>query len=349
MASAQPTPGLRKIFGLNHSFDNALTFWLMLTGENMLTCQRGRAVMTLRMVKAGIVDMAVEMSGPESGPIAILLHGFPDDARAWDGVAPALAAQGFRVLVPYLRGYGPTRFIDAATPRSGEQAALGADLLALMDALRIEKALLAGYDWGGRAACVVAALWPERVTGLVSANGYNIQDIAASIRPASPAQEARHWYQWYLQTDRGAAGLAADRRGLCELLWRLWSPNMAFTAEDFARTAASFDNPDFAAVAVHSYRHRHRNVAGDPAYAAIERRLAARPMITVPSLVLHGAEDGVDPPENSAACARHFGRLLGRKVVPQAGHFLSRESPAEFLASIHLLVSNSPPQSAQGG
>jgi pimeloyl-ACP methyl ester carboxylesterase len=164
--------------------------------------------MELRMVKAGVLDMAVEMHGPETGPVAILLHGFPDDARAWDGVAPELAAQGFRVLVPYLRGYGPTRFLDPATPRSGEQAALGADLLALMDALAIPKAILAGYDWGGRAACVVSALWPERVIGLVSANGYNIQDIAGSIRPAAPAQEARHWYQWYLQTDRGAAGLA---------------------------------------------------------------------------------------------------------------------------------------------
>ncbi|MFN9091414.1 MAG: alpha/beta fold hydrolase, partial [Alphaproteobacteria bacterium] len=176
--------------------------------------------MELRIVKAGVLDMAVEMHGPETGPYAILLHGFPDDVRVWDGVAPELAAQGFRVLVPYLRGYGPTRFLDPATPRSGEQAALGADLLALMDALAIPKAILAGYDWGGRAACVVSALWPERVIGLVSANGYNMQDIAASIRPAAPAQEARHWYQWYLQTDRGAAGLAENRRELCELLWR---------------------------------------------------------------------------------------------------------------------------------
>lgn len=298
-----------------------------------------RVAMELKTVRAGVLDMAVEMHGPESGPVAILLHGFPDDVRVWDGVAPELAAQGFRVLVPYLRGYGPTRFLDPATPRSGEQAALGADLLALMDALAIPKAILAGYDWGGRAACVVSALWPERVIGLVSANGYNIQDIAGSIRPAAPAQEARHWYQWYLQTDRGAAGLAQNRHSLCELLWRLWSPNMGFTAESYAKTAASFDNPDFVAVSVHSYRHRHRAVAGDPAYAAIETRLAARPMITVPSLVLHGAEDGVDPPENSAGCARHFTRLLARKVVPVAGHFLPRESAGEFLAAIHLLVS----------
>jgi pimeloyl-ACP methyl ester carboxylesterase len=301
--------------------------------------QGGRLAMELRMVKAGVLEVAVELHGPETGPVAILLHGFPDDARAWDGVAPELATQGFRVLVPYLRGYGPTRFLDPATPRSGEQAALGADLLALMDSLSVQKAILAGYDWGGRAASVVAALWPERVAGLVSANGYNIQDIAASITPAAPAQEARHWYQWYLQTDRGAAGLAANRRSFCELLWRLWSPNMGFTAESYAKTAASFDNPDFVAVAVHSYRHRHRAVAGDPAYAGIETRLAARPVITVPSLVLHGAEDGVDPPDNSAGCARHFSQLLARKVVSRSGHFLSRESPAEFLAAIHLLVS----------
>lgn len=296
--------------------------------------------MALHMVRAGVLDMAVEITGPQTGPVAILLHGFPDDARAWDGVAPKLAEEGWRVLVPYLRGYGATRFLAAETPRSGEQAALGADLLALMDALDIRQAMLAGYDWGGRAACVVAALWPERVRGLVSANGYNIQDIAGSLRPAAPEQEARHWYQWYLQTDRGAAGLAQNRRPFCELLWRMWSPSMAFTAQEYAETAASFDNPDFVAVAVHSYRHRHRAVAGDPAYGQIEQRLAARPPITVPSIVLHGAEDGVDPPSNSAGCARHFTQLAERRVVQKAGHFLPRESPAEFLAAIHLLVSN---------
>lgn len=290
--------------------------------------------MELRMVTAGALDMAVELHGPAEGPVAILLHGFPDDARAWDGVAPVLAAEGFRVVVPYLRGYGPTRYRHAATPRSGQQAALGADLLALMDAMGIRQALLAGYDWGGRAACIVAALWPGRVRGLVSGNGYNIQDIAGAARPAAAEQEARYWYQWYLHTPRGAAGLAADRRGFCRLLWRMWSPGWRFTEAEFARTAESFDNPDFVATVVQSYRHRHGAAPGDPAFEEIERRLAEGPPIRVPAVVLHGAEDGVDPPGNSEGCARRFAGPFRREVVAGAGHFLPRETPQPWVVSL---------------
>jgi pimeloyl-ACP methyl ester carboxylesterase len=290
------------------------------------------------VVTAGVLDVAVELHGPPGGPAAILLHGFPDDARAWDGVAPALAQSGLRVVVPYLRGYGPTRYRHAATPRAGQQAALGADLLALMDALRIGHAVLGGYDWGGRAACIVAALWPERVRGLVSANGYNIQDIAASIRPAAPEQEARHWYQWYLHTDRGVAALEQGRAGFCRQLWRMWSPGWHFTEAEFARTAASFDNPDFVATVVQSYRHRHRAAPGDPALQPIEERLAARPRIGVPAMVLHGAQDGVDPPGNSEGCARWFAGSIGRRVVPGAGHFLPREAPQPWVESILALA-----------
>lgn len=286
------------------------------------------------MVTAGVLDVAVEMHGPADGEAVVLLHGFPDDARAWDGVAPGLAAQGFRVIVPYLRGYGPTRYRDAATPRSGQQAALGADLLALMDALGIGRALLAGYDWGGRAACIVAALWPERVRGLVSANGYNIQDIAGSVRPAPPEQELRYWYQWYLHTERGAAALETGRAEFCRLLWRLWSPGWRFTEADFAATAASFDNPDFVATVVQSYRHRHRAAPGDPTLEAIEARLAAQPPIRVPAVVLHGAEDGVDPPENSARCGAMFAGPFHREVIARAGHFLPHEAPQPWIASL---------------
>ena len=286
------------------------------------------------MVTAGALDVAVELHGPEGGQPVVLLHGFPDDVRAWDGVAPVLAAEGFRVAVPYLRGYGPTRYRDPATPRSGQQGALGADLLALMDALGFGRALLAGYDWGGRAACIVAALWPERVAGLVSANGYNIQDIAASAKPAAPEQEVRYWYQWYLHTERGVAALETRRAEFCRLLWRLWSPTWRFTEEEFARTAASFDNPDFVATVVQSYRHRHRAAAGDPAYDAIEARLAARPAITVPAVVLHGAEDGVDPPGNSEACGRHFAGPFRREVVTGAGHFLPHEATQPWVAAL---------------
>lgn len=290
------------------------------------------------MVTAGALDVAVELHGPEDGQVVILLHGFPDDARAWDGVAPALAAQGFRVVVPYLRGYGPTRYRDAATPRSGQQAALGADLLALMDAMGIGRALLAGYDWGGRAACIVAALWPERVAGLVSANGYNIQDIAGSAQPAAPEQEARYWYQWYLHTERGVRGIEQDRRAFCRVLWRMWSPSWQFSEAEFERTAASWDNPDFVATVVQSYRHRHRAAPGDPALERIEARLATRPPIAIPAVVLHGAEDGVDPPGNSEGAARWFRGAFRREVVDGAGHFLPREKIQPWIASLRQLA-----------
>ena len=289
------------------------------------------------MVTAGALDVAVELHGPESGTPVVLLHGFPDDVRTYDGMAGPLASAGFRVVVPYLRGYGPTRYRDPATPRSGQQAALGADQLALMDALGIGRALLAGYDWGGRAACIVSALWPDRVIGLVSANGYNIQDIARSIEPASPDRELRYWYQWYLQTPRGAAGLAANRAAFCRLLWRMWSPTYALSDAEYATTAKSFDNPDFVATVVQSYRHRHQAAAGDPALDGIEARLAAQPPITVPSVVLHGAEDGVDPRANSEGAARQFRGPYRREVVPGVGHFMPREGPQPWIAALHSL------------
>ncbi len=239
-----------------------------------------------------------------------------------------------RVYVPFLRGYGATRFLRAETPRSGEQAALGHDLLELMDALRVPQAVLAGYDWGGRAACVVAALWPERVAGLVTGNGYNIQDIAASARPAAPAQEWRCWYHWYFHTERGRAGLTENRRGLCRLLWELWSPTWRFGDAAFERTAASFDTPDFVEVVIHSYRHRHRAAPGDPALAPIEARLAQRPPIAVPSIALHGAADGVSPPGTSEGDARHFIGAYERRVLPGVGHFLPREAPEAHVAAV---------------
>ncbi len=289
-------------------------------------------------IRTDTLEIAYEQSGPPDGQPLILLHGFPDDPRTWDGVAPRLAEAGCRVLVPWLRGYGATRFLDPATPRSGQQAALGADLLAFMDALGLARASLAGYDWGGRAACVVAALWPERVSALLSINGYNIQDIAASGRPAAPEQEYRHWYQWYFHTERGRAALATDRRGLSRLLWRLWSPNLHVTDADFECTAESFDNPDFVDVVIQSYRHRHRAAPGDPALERIEQRLAERPSITVPTIVLHGACDGVDPPTNSEGHVGRFTPLRRREVVRAAGHFLPREAPEAVAAALRELA-----------
>jgi pimeloyl-ACP methyl ester carboxylesterase len=284
-----------------------------------------------------ILEIAYEESGPPSGRPVVLMHGFPDDIHAYGDVAPPLAAAGCRVIVPYLRGYGPTSFRDPNTPRSGEQAALGHDLLHLIDALDLQLPILAGYDWGGRAACVVAALWPERVGGLVSITGYNIQNIAASSQPQSPAAEHRYWYQWYFHTERGVAGLTQHRGPLCRLLWELWSPNYRFTDADYAKTAAAFDNPDFVAVVIQSYRHRYGNAPGDPHYADVEARLAARPPISVPTIVLHGEADGVGPAAGSESHARHFTGPYRREVVPGAGHFLPRETPEAVVGAVREL------------
>jgi pimeloyl-ACP methyl ester carboxylesterase len=290
--------------------------------------------MDVRRIRTEALEIAFEEHGPAAGPPAILLHGFPYDVRAYDRVAPALAAAGCHVLVPYLRGFGATRILAPSSPRSGEQAALGQDLLLFMDALGIGRAALAGYDWGGRAACVVAALHPARVSCLVSCTGYNIQDVAAATEPASPEQEHRFWYQYYLHGARGRAGLTRDRRAFCRLLWRLWSPDWIFDDAEFARSAASFDNPDFVDVVVHSYRHRHGIAPGDPALASIEARLARRPEIVVPTINLHGASDGVVPATSDDPGAAKFVGPYARRVLPRIGHNLPQEAPSEFVAAL---------------
>ncbi len=285
-------------------------------------------------VRTPVLNIAYESSGPTSGPPVILLHGFPYDPRACDEIAPRLANDGSRVLVPYLRGYGPTTFLSKETPRSGQQAALGKDLLDFMDALDIPTATLAGYDWGGRAACIVSALWPERVKGLVTVNGYNIQNIAASAKPAPPAQEHRLWYQYYFHTERGRAGLTANRFELCRLIWRLWSPTWQFSDETYARSAASFDNPDFVDVVIQSYRHRYGYAPGDPALEPIEAQLATQPRISVPTIVLDGLDDGVNPPREADWAAPHFSGPYERRLIPAAGHNLPQEQPNAVLEAV---------------
>jgi len=273
------------------------------------------------------LEIAYETHGRADGVPVVLLHGFPDDARAFDGMAPPLVSAGCRVLVPYLRGYGPTRFLDANEPRMAQQAAIGQDLLDFLDALGIAAAALAGYDWGGRAACIAAIIAAARVRALVTIGGYNVQNTVAPSAPGSVAQERAYWYQWYFNTERGRAGLAKHRRGLCRLLWQEWSPTWKFDDATFDRTAPSFDNPDFVPVVIHSYRHRHGNAPGDPRLEAIEARLAARPPITVPTVILHGGDDAVSLARGVGRDIALFPAGTEERVVPGVGHFMPRENP----------------------
>ena len=293
--------------------------------------------MTLPLMRLTTPDLeiAYQALGPPSGPPVVLLHGFPYDVHAFAAVAPRLAAGGCRVIVPFLRGFGPTRFLRPDTPRSGQQAALGMDLLALLSGLG--PAVLAGYDWGGRAAAVVAALWPERVRGLVC-DGYSLQDIAGAGRPLSPEAERRYWYQYYFHGERGRAGLAAHRRDLCRGLWAAWSPNWSFDEATFTRSAEAFDNPDFVDVVIHSYRHRFGLAAGDPACEAVEASLAALPPISVPTRCLHGGADGVTPPPDPGRRDARFADLRGVDVLPGIGHNLPQEAPEPFAEAVLALL-----------
>ena len=282
----------------------------------------------VRAVQTPVLNIVLEDSGDAQGFPIVLLHGFPDDVRAWDDVVPPLASKGYRVLVPYLRGCGATRFREPSAPRMAEQAAIGQDVIDLADALGLERFAVAGYDWGGRAACIAAALHPERVRAAVLIGGYTIQDTFAPPQPAAPERERALWYQWYFNTERGRVGLERNRRGICRLLWQTWSPTWHFADETFERTAAAFDNPDFVDCVIHSYRHRNGNAPGEPRFIEPERQLAQRPTIQAPSIVLYGADDGVaGPPADSPAERTSFATLVARRVVNGAGHFLPREKP----------------------
>ncbi|MGC5702159.1 alpha/beta hydrolase [Pseudomonas sp. NFXW11] len=289
---------------------------------------------SLHQIGTPRLHIAYEEHGPQGGEPVILLHGFPYDTRAYDEIAPPLAKRGYRVLVPYLRGYGPTRFAHPRIMRSGQQAALAQDLLDFMDALQLPRATLAGYDWGGRAACIVAALWPQRVKALMSADGYNIQDIARAGEPRAPETEYRLWYQYYFNTPRGVDGLTANRRELCELLWRLWSPTWQRGPELYGLSAPSFDNPDFVEVVIHSYRHRFGYAPGDPDLESIERALVAQPPIQVPTIALCGADDGVGPATEPDPDVGLFSGPYQRRILPGVGHNLPQEAPQATLDAL---------------
>jgi pimeloyl-ACP methyl ester carboxylesterase len=288
--------------------------------------------MNHKTVKAGVLEIAyLEFGSPDGWP-CLLMHGFPYDVGTYADSAPKLAKAGARVITPWLRGYGPTRFLSDKTPRSGEQAALGADLLALMDALEFERAVLGGYDWGGRAACVVSAVWPERVTALVSGNAYNIFDTARFWEPAAPETEAALWYQYYFHSERGRRGLEENRKGIANLLWRMWSPSWAFTEEVFNKSCWAFDNPDFVEVVVHSYRHRYGLVPGDPAYAHIETTLTAQPPIAVPSISIDGEDNGIHTP--TSGHAMKFSGPYQHERWDGVGHNLPQERPDQWVRAV---------------
>ena len=294
----------------------------------------------VRQVRTDLLDIGYHETGPENGHPVILLHGFPYDIHSYVDVAPMLTMQGYRVIVPHLRGHGTTRFLSADTPRSGQQAALGEDVFALMDALDIPEAVLAGYDWGGRAACVAAALRPTRCVGLVSVNSYLIQDIAKANAPLPVHVEWGLWYQYYFQTERGRAGLEANRRDLAHILWKNNSPTWNFSQATFDRAAKAFDNPDYVDIVIHSYRHRLGLAPGFPAYEDSERKLALTPPIRVPAITLDGIADGVIPATDGHASAAKFTGPRIHRQIPNAGHNLPQEAPKAFADAVAELARN---------
>ena len=284
-------------------------------------------------VRTPVLDIGYESAGDPRGTPVILLHGFPYDVRAFDDVAPILAGEGAFVLAPYLRGFGPTRFLDPATPRSGQQAALAQDLIDFMDALHIERAVVAGYDWGGRAACIAAALEPGRVAGLATVGGYNMHNLARSGEPVNPEWERSYWYQYYFHSERGRRGLERNRNELCELLWRTWSPSWAGARQAFPASAVSLHNPDFVDVVIHSYRHRYGLADGDPRYQRIEDLIAHEPHIRVPTVVLESGDDGVGGPA-AIAGRDHFTGPYDQILLPRIGHNVPQEDPGAFAQAV---------------
>jgi pimeloyl-ACP methyl ester carboxylesterase len=289
---------------------------------------------SLRRVKANGLEIAYAEMGPQGGPPVILLHGWPYDIHAFDEVAPLLASRGYRVIAPYLRGYGATRFLSADTVRNGQPAAVALDTVAMMDALGMRSAVLAGFDWGARSADIIAALFPERCRALVAVSGYLIGGQAAGGRPLPPAAELQWWYQFYFATERGRAGYDANRRAFARLIWRLASPRWAFDDATFDRSAPALDNPDHVDVVIHNYRWRLGLAQGEPRYDELERRLAAAPTIGVPTITLEGDANGAPHPEPQAYAAKFTGRYAHRLVTGGVGHNLPQEAPAAFAQAI---------------
>ncbi|MGQ4387681.1 alpha/beta fold hydrolase [Streptomyces sp. SAS_270] len=291
---------------------------------------------TLKHVKAGVLDIGYAEAGPARGPVVVLLHGWPYDIHSFVDVAPLLADLGYRVLVPYLRGHGSTRFLSRHTPRNAEQSAIALDVIAFMDALKIEKAVLAGFDWGSRTADIIAALWPERVKALLSTSGYVITDRKMQLDPAAPAVEHNWWYQWYFATDRGKKTMENEEKriALCRYVWTLVSPNWDFDDATFARTAEAFKNPDYAAIVLYNYRWRIGLIEGDRRYDRYEKKLAAQPPIGVPTVTLDPALDPFTAPGDGSTYRTHFTGPYLHRTIADIGHNLPQEAPTVFAQAV---------------
>ncbi|RKP46239.1 alpha/beta fold hydrolase [Pararobbsia silviterrae] len=289
---------------------------------------------TIKQIDAGLLNVGYAEAGPANGPVVILLHGWPYDIHSYVDVMPALAAAGFRVIVPHTRGHGTTRFLSDSTPRNGQQSAVALDTIALMDALKIDTAILAGYDWGSRTACSIAALWPERCRAIVSANGYIINSLEANKKPLPPKAELGWWYQYYFATERGRAGLEANRHDFAKLIWQDNSPAWHFDDATFDRSAASFDNPDYVAVVIHNYRWRLSLAEGEPRYDTFEQRLQRAPTIDVPAITLDGDANGVAPASDGSSYRKKFTGEYVHRIVAGAGHNLPQEAPDAFTQAV---------------
>lgn len=288
----------------------------------------------LKQVDAGVLNVGYAEAGPANGPVVILLHGWPYDIHTYVDVAPLLASAGYRVIVPYLRGYGATRFLSSGTTRNGQQSAIAADIIALMDALKIEKATVGGCDWGARTANIIAALWPERCKAMVSVSGYLIGNPEANKMPLPPKAELAWWYQFYFATERGRAGYEQYRREFSKLIWQIASPKWDFDDATFDRSAAAFDNPDHVAIVIHNYRWRIGLADGERAYDDLEKRLAASPVITVPTITLEGDANGAPHPDASAYAKKFSGKYAHRLITGGIGHNLPQEAPEAFAKAI---------------
>ncbi|MBB3406525.1 pimeloyl-ACP methyl ester carboxylesterase [Rhizobium sp. BK316] len=288
----------------------------------------------LKQVKAGVLNVGYAETGPADGPVVLLLHGWPYDIYSFVDVAPILADAGYRVIIPYLRGYGTTEFLSAKTPRNGQQAAIATDMIDLMDALDIERAVIGGYDWGGRTADIMAAVWPERCKGLVSVSGYLIGSQEANKKPLPPQAELSWWYQFYFATERGRAGYEANRHDFAKLIWKLASPQWNFDDVTFERSAKAFENPDHVAITIHNYRWRLDLAKGEKKYDALEKKLAAFPVITVPTITMEGDANGAPHPEPSAYAKKFTGKYEHRTITGGIGHNLPQEAPQAFAQAI---------------